>query len=85
MVKTRAGNLDAEAVADGEIAGGQATGIVELWEHDGLVRAKERLPFRTPSLKCSGVNRCPLNPCGQVKKSVAASITATLKPNEANK
>ena len=53
MVKTSAGDLDAEAVADGEIAGCQPTRMVELRKHDGLAGAEERLPFRNPTLERS--------------------------------
>ena len=53
MVKTSAGDLDAEAVANSEIAGCQAARMVELWKHDRLAGAKERLPFRNPSLERS--------------------------------
>jgi len=53
MVKSRSGDLDSERVTDREVACGEASWVVILWEENGLVRSVDGSPARDAALESS--------------------------------
>ena len=53
VIKPLAGDLHAEFIADGEVAGRQPTGVMNLAEENGLARPVKASPLGHTPLECA--------------------------------